>query len=83
MRHFLAAPGDYDAWKQRLADRAVALIDEIAWVPRAWPLSRHHRSLNRLYRGKHAHHVATVRGASDWAALSFGAQCPVRPDLRR
>lgn len=28
---FLAAPGDYDAWKQRLADRAVALIDEIAW----------------------------------------------------
>ena len=28
---FLAAPGEYDAWKQRLADRGVTLIDEIAW----------------------------------------------------
>jgi catechol 2,3-dioxygenase-like lactoylglutathione lyase family enzyme len=28
---FLAAPGEYDAWKERLADRGVTLIDEIAW----------------------------------------------------
>ena len=28
---FLAAPGEYDAWKERLADRDVTLIDEIAW----------------------------------------------------
>ena len=28
---FLAAPGDYDAWKERLADRGVTLIDEIEW----------------------------------------------------
>ena len=28
---FLAAPGEYDAWKKRLADREVTLIDEIAW----------------------------------------------------
>jgi hypothetical protein len=28
---FLAAPGEYDAWKQRLDDRGVTLIDEIAW----------------------------------------------------
>src|ERR1700730_8091776 len=28
---FLAAPGEYEAWKQRLADRGVTLIDEIAW----------------------------------------------------
>ncbi len=28
---FLAAPGEYDAWKERLADRGVALIEEIAW----------------------------------------------------
>jgi hypothetical protein len=25
-----AAPGEYDAWKERLADRGVTLIDEIA-----------------------------------------------------
>ncbi len=28
---FLAAPGEYDAWKERVADRGVTLIDEIAW----------------------------------------------------
>ena len=28
---FLAAPGEYDAWKERLADRGVTLINEIAW----------------------------------------------------
>jgi hypothetical protein len=28
---FLAAPGEYEAWKERLADRSVTLIDEIAW----------------------------------------------------
>jgi catechol 2,3-dioxygenase-like lactoylglutathione lyase family enzyme len=28
---FLAAPGEYDAWKERLADRGVTVIDEIAW----------------------------------------------------
>jgi hypothetical protein len=28
---FLAAPGEYDAWKEGLADRGVTLIDEIAW----------------------------------------------------
>jgi catechol 2,3-dioxygenase-like lactoylglutathione lyase family enzyme len=28
---FLAAPGEYDAWQERLADRGVTLIDEIAW----------------------------------------------------
>ena len=28
---FLAAPGEYDAWKERLADRGVTLIDEIEW----------------------------------------------------
>ena len=28
---FLAAAGEYDAWKERLADRDVTLIDEIAW----------------------------------------------------
>jgi catechol 2,3-dioxygenase-like lactoylglutathione lyase family enzyme len=28
---FLAAPGEYDAWKERLADRGVTLLDEIAW----------------------------------------------------
>jgi catechol 2,3-dioxygenase-like lactoylglutathione lyase family enzyme len=28
---FLAAPDQYDAWKQRLADRGVTLIEEIAW----------------------------------------------------
>ena len=28
---FLAAPGEYDAWKQRLADRGVTLIDELVW----------------------------------------------------
>jgi catechol 2,3-dioxygenase-like lactoylglutathione lyase family enzyme len=28
---FLAAPDEYDAWKQRLTDRGVTLIDEIAW----------------------------------------------------
>jgi catechol 2,3-dioxygenase-like lactoylglutathione lyase family enzyme len=28
---FLAATGEYDAWKERLADRGVTLIDEIAW----------------------------------------------------
>src|SRR5712691_7070483 len=28
---FLAAPGEYEAWKERLADRGVTLIDEIAW----------------------------------------------------
>ena len=28
---FLAAPGEYDARKQRLADRDLTLIDEIAW----------------------------------------------------
>ncbi len=28
---FLAAPGEYDAWKERLAERDVTLIDEIAW----------------------------------------------------
>jgi catechol-2,3-dioxygenase len=28
---FLAAPGEYDAWKERLADRDVTLIEEIAW----------------------------------------------------
>jgi len=29
---FLAAPDEYDAWKQRLTDRGVTLIDEIDWV---------------------------------------------------
>ena len=28
---FLAAPDEYDAWKQRLTDRGVTLIDEIEW----------------------------------------------------
>jgi catechol 2,3-dioxygenase-like lactoylglutathione lyase family enzyme len=28
---FLAAPGEYEAWKERLAERGVRLIDEIAW----------------------------------------------------
>lgn len=28
---FLAAPGEYEAWKERLADQGVTLIDEIAW----------------------------------------------------
>jgi catechol 2,3-dioxygenase-like lactoylglutathione lyase family enzyme len=28
---FLAAPGEYQAWKERLADGGVTLIDEIAW----------------------------------------------------
>ena len=28
---FLAAPGEYGAWKERLADRGVTLIDEIGW----------------------------------------------------
>jgi catechol 2,3-dioxygenase-like lactoylglutathione lyase family enzyme len=28
---FLAAPDEYEAWKERLADRGVTLIDEIAW----------------------------------------------------
>ncbi len=28
---FLAAPGEYDNWKMRLADRGVGLIDESAW----------------------------------------------------
>jgi catechol-2,3-dioxygenase len=28
---FLAARGEYDSCKERLADRGVALIDEIAW----------------------------------------------------
>ncbi len=28
---FLAAPGEYGPWKERLADRGVTLIDEIAW----------------------------------------------------
>src|SRR2546428_1987506 len=28
---FLAAPGEYDAWKDRLADRGVTLIVEIVW----------------------------------------------------
>jgi len=28
---FLAAPGEYDDWKMRLADRGVGLIDESAW----------------------------------------------------
>jgi catechol 2,3-dioxygenase-like lactoylglutathione lyase family enzyme len=28
---FLAAAGEYDDWKERLADRGVTLIDEIAW----------------------------------------------------
>ena len=28
---FLAAAGEYDAWKERLAARDVTLIDEIAW----------------------------------------------------
>jgi len=28
---FLAASGEYDAWKERLANRGVTLIDEIAW----------------------------------------------------
>jgi catechol 2,3-dioxygenase-like lactoylglutathione lyase family enzyme len=28
---FLAAPDEYDAWKERLTDRGVTLIDEIAW----------------------------------------------------
>jgi catechol 2,3-dioxygenase-like lactoylglutathione lyase family enzyme len=27
---FLAGPGEYDAWKERLAERGVALVDEIA-----------------------------------------------------
>ena len=28
---FLASAGEYDAWKERLVDRDVTLIDEIAW----------------------------------------------------
>jgi catechol 2,3-dioxygenase-like lactoylglutathione lyase family enzyme len=28
---FLAAPGEYDRWKERLADRGVAITSEIEW----------------------------------------------------
>ena len=31
VRRWRAAPGEYDAWKERLADLGVTLIDEITW----------------------------------------------------
>ena len=48
---FLAAPGEYEAWKERLADRDVTLVDEIAWNSGALLLLQRSRRQSARDRG--------------------------------